>query len=674
MSEQAIEASSLKYFYRLQIRYDGSDSALSIKFDSIDRIIIAFECAHQARFGFISKEKQLIVESIQVETVSKSELSVQNKTRNINTTHKLLTKKQVVMNGKLQETAFYNRDQVATGIPLPGPAVIVENTSTIIIEPGWQAQLSANNDLILKRAKPLARQHAIGTSVDPVMLEIFNNLFMNVAEQMGTVLENTAASVNIKERLDFSCAIFTPNGDLVANAPHVPVHLGSMSDSIKTIIRENYKTMKSGDAYLINAPYNGGTHLPDITLIKPVFDISGEKVVFYVASRGHHADIGGITPGSAPAHSIHVEEEGILIDNFKLVSEGKFLEPEIKELLNSGPYPSRNSDQNIADLKAQAAACEKGAQELNRVIDRYSLEVVHAYMQHVQDNAEESVRRVIDVLKDSDFTYKMDDGHQISVAIKVDKLKRCATIDFTGTSSQHPGNYNAPTAICYAAVLYVFRCLIDDDIPLNSGCFKPLNIIIPVDSMINPVYPAAVVAGNVETSQYIVDALFGALGTMAASQGTMNNYIWGNNRIQNYETICGGSGASAKQNGCNAVQTHMTNTRLTDPEVLEWRFPVRLETFEIRKNSGGKGKHKGGEGVNRQMRFLEPMTVNIIAGHRIVPPYGIAGGEPGVVGENYVVHSDQKVTNIGTKGQIEVNKNDIFILKTPGGGGYGNPD
>ncbi|MDP7436825.1 MAG: hydantoinase B/oxoprolinase family protein, partial [Candidatus Marinimicrobia bacterium] len=450
--------------------------------------------------------------------------------------------------------------------------------------------------------------------------------------------------------------------------------LGSMSDSIKTIIRENYKTMKPGDAYLMNAPYNGGTHLPDITLIKPVFDISGEKVVFYVASRGHHADIGGITPGSAPAHSIHVEEEGILIDNFKLVSEGKFLESEIEELLNSGPYPSRNSDQNISDLKAQVAACEKGTQELNRVINRYSLEVVHAYMQHVQDNAEESVRRVIDVLKDSDFTYKMDDGHQISVAIKVDKRNRCATIDFTGTSSQHPGNYNAPTAICYAAVLYVFRCLIDDDIPLNSGCFKPLNIIIPVDSMINPVYPAAVVAGNVETSQYIVDALFGALGTMAASQGTMNNYIWGNNRIQNYETICGGSGASDKQNGCNAVHTHMTNTRLTDPEVLEWRFPVRLETFEIRKNSGGKGKHKGGEGVNRQMRFLEPMTVNIIAGHRIVPPYGIAGGEPGAVGENYVVHSDKKVTNIGTKGQIEVNKNDIFILKTPGGGGYGNPN
>jgi 5-oxoprolinase (ATP-hydrolysing) len=368
MSEQSIETSSLKYICRLQIRYDGSDSALSIKFDSIDKIIIAFEDAHRARFGFISKEKQLIVESIQVETVSKSELIVQNKTRNTNTVHKLLATKQVVMNGKSQETAFYNRDQVATEIPLLGPAVIVENTSTIIIEPGWQAELSANNDFILKRAKPLARQHAIGTSVDPVMLEIFNNLFMNVAEQMGTVLENTAASVNIKERLDFSCAIFTPKGDLVANAPHVPVHLGSMSDSIKTIIRENYKTMMPGDAYLMNAPYNGGTHLPDITLIKPVFDILDEKVVFYVASRGHHADIGGITPGSAPAHSTHVEEEGILIDNFKLVSESKFLESEINELLNSGPYPSRNSDQNIADLKAQVAACEKGAQELNRVI------------------------------------------------------------------------------------------------------------------------------------------------------------------------------------------------------------------------------------------------------------------------------------------------------------------
>jgi len=432
--------------------------------------------------------------------------------------------------------------------------------------------------------------------------------------------------------------------------------------------------MKPGDAFLMNAPYNGGTHLPDIALIKPVYDENNTKVIFYVANRGHHADIGGMTPGSAPANSTHVDEEGVLIDNFKLVSSGKFLESEIHQLLGSGPYPSRNIKQNIADLKAQVAAAEKGAKELLIIIDRYGLDVVHAYMQHVQDNAEESVRRILDVLKDTSFTYKMDDGHQVSVAIKVDKIRRCATIDFTGTSSQHPGNYNAPIAICYAAVLYVFRCLIDDDIPLNNGCFKPLNIIVPEKSMINPVYPAAVVAGNVETSQYIVDALFGALGKMAASQGTMNNYIWGNDRIQNYETICGGSGASAHQNGCSAVQTHMTNTRLTDPEVLEWRFPVRLETFKIRKNSGGKGKYKGGEGVDRQMRFLEPMTVNMIAGHRIEPPYGIAGGEPGAVGENYVVHSDQKVTNIGTKGQVEVKKNDIFILKTPGGGGYGYPD
>ncbi len=582
--------------------------------------------------------------------------------------------RQVVMAGNIHKVCFYDRQQIPINIEIIGPAIIIEQASTIVIEPGWRAQLSSNNDLILERIEPLERQNAIGTNVDPVMLEIFNNLFMNIAEQMGTVLENTAASVNIKERLDFSCAIFTPEGELVANAPHIPVHLGSMSESIKTIIRENSSSMKSGDAFLMNAPYNGGTHLPDITLIKPVYDEKNSKVIFYVANRGHHADIGGMTPGSAPANSTHVNEEGVLIDNFKLVSSGKFLESEIHQLLSSGPYPCRNIKQNIADLKAQVAATEKGAKELIVIIKRYGLDVVHAYMQHVQDNAEESVRRILDVLEDTSFTYKMDDGHQVSVAIRVDKIKRCATIDFTGTSSQHPGNYNAPIAICYAAVLYVFRCLIDEDIPLNNGCFKPLNIIVPEKSMINPVYPAAVVAGNVETSQYIVDALFGALGKMAASQGTMNNYIWGNDRIQNYETICGGSGASDKQNGCSAVQTHMTNTRLTDPEVLEWRFPVRLETFRIRKNSGGRGQHKGGEGVDRQMRFLEPMTVNMIAGHRIEPPYGIAGGEPGAVGENYVVHSDHKLTDLGTKGQVEVNKNDIFILKTPGGGGYGHPD
>jgi len=496
---------------------------------------------------------------------------------------------------------------------------------------------------------------------------------MNVAEQMGTVLENTASSVNIKERLDFSCALFSPTGDLVANAPHVPVHLGSMSESIKTIIRENFDTMCPGDAFLINAPYNGGTHLPDITLIKPVYDENSKKVIFYVATRGHHADIGGTVPGSAPANSRHVKEEGILIDNFTLVSKGVFLEKEIYHLLSSGEFPARNIQQNIADLKAQVASAEKGSQELIKVIKNYGLEVVHAYMKHVQDNAEESVRRVLAVLKDSSFTYKMDDGNQVSVAISIDKINRSATIDFTGTSAQHPGNYNAPSAICYAAVLYVFRCLVDDDIPLNAGCLKPLNLVIPKHSMINPEYPAAVIAGNVETSQYIVDTLLGALGVVAASQGTMNNFIWGNDRVQNYETICGGSGASENQDGCSAVHTHMTNSRLTDPEVLEWRFPVRLESFSIRKNSGGKGLKNGGDGVDRRMRFLESMTVNIIAGHRIVPPYGLSGGNSGVVGKNYVIHSNNSITKLKTKGQIEVIKGDLFVLKTPGGGGFGSP-
>ena len=503
------------------------------------------------------------------------------------------------------------------------------------------------------------------------MLEIFNNLFMSVAEQMGMVLENTASSVNIKERLDFSCALFSPTGDLVANAPHVPVHLGSMSESIKTIIRENSATMNPGDAFLINAPYNGGTHLPDITLIKPVFDDNNENVIFYVATRGHHADIGGTVPGSAPANSTHIKEEGVLIDNFTIVSKGVFLEKEIYKLLSSGEHPARNIKQNIADLKAQVAAAEKGSQELMKIIKHYGLEVVHAYMSHVQDNAEESVRRVLDVLSDSSFTYKMDDGHQVTVSISVNKVNRTATIDFTGTSGQHPGNYNAPSSICYAAVLYVFRCLVDDDIPLNAGCLKPLNLIIPKHSMINPQYPAAVFSGNVETSQYIVDALLGALGEFAASQGTMNNYIWGNDKVQNYETICGGSGASSNQPGCSAVHTHMTNSRLTDPEVLEWRFPVKLESFSIRKNSGGKGLNRGGDGVDRRMRFLEPMTVNIIAGHRKIPPYGVSGGESGAVGENYVIHSDESITKLGTKGQVEVGKNDLFVLKTPGGGGFG---
>ena len=671
MVAQNLNSEKLRYSSRIYLRYEGSDSALAVRFSEYQEIKSNFENIHQARFGFISPEKLLIVESIQVEVSCPSEHVESKNNKRTKSGTSSIARLNVVMNGDSNPTSFYHRNNISTNDKLIGPAVIIEDTSTIVIEPGWQASINNNFDLILERTEEKQRMSAIGTNVDPIMLEIFNNLFMNVAEQMGTVLENTASSVNIKERLDFSCALFSPTGDLVANAPHVPVHLGSMSESIKTIIRENNKTMMPGDAFLINAPYNGGTHLPDITLIKPVYDEQEEEVIFYVATRGHHADIGGTVPGSTPAYSKHIKEEGILIDNFTLVSKGVFLEEEIYNLLSSGDFPARNIKQNIADLKAQVASAEKGAQELLGVIQNYGLKVVHAYMQHVQDNAEESVRRILDVISDSSFTYKMDDGYQVSVAISVDKKKRSATIDFTGTSDQHPSNFNAPSAICHAAVLYVFRCLVDDNIPLNAGCLKPLKLIIPEHSMINPEYPAAVIAGNVETSQYIVDTLFGALGVVAASQGTMNNFTWGNDRIQNYETICGGSGASAEQNGCSAVHTHMTNSRLTDPEVLEWRFPVRLESFSIRNNSGGDGIHKGGDGVDRRIRFLESMTVNMIAGHRVVPPYGIKGGKPGAVGKNYVIHRDARITELGTKGQIEVVKDDVFVLKTPGGGGYG---
>ena len=668
---QNLNENLFQYTDRVYLRYQDSDTSLGVKFENVEGMKLCFENTHRARFGFISPEKLVIIESIQVEVSCQSEQFESNKIIPNKIKTKSLTTQDVFINGKLEETIFYNRDEIKPNEKLSGPAVIIEPTSTIIVEPGWEATLKESNDLILTRTQKIKRASAIGTSVDPIMLEIFNNLFMNVAEQMGMVLENTASSVNIKERLDFSCALFSPTGNLVANAPHVPVHLGSMSECIKTIIRENSSTMNPGDAFLINAPSNGGTHLPDLPLIKPVFDDNNENVIFYVATRGHHADIGGTVPGSAPANSTHVKEEGVLIDNFTIVSKGVFLENEIYNLLSLAEFPARNIKQNIADLKAQVAAAEKGSQELIKVIKHYGLEVVHAYMGHVQDNAEESVRRVLDVLSDSSFTYKMDDGHQVVVSISVDTVNRTATIDFTGTSTQHPGNYNAPSSICYAAVLYVFRCLVDDEIPLNDGCLKPLNLIIPKRLMINPQYPAAVFSGNVETSQYIVDTLLGALGEFAASQGTMNNCIWGNDKVQNYETICGGSGASINQPGCSAVHTHMTNSKLTDPEVLEWRFPVHLESFSIRKNSGGKGLNMGGDGVDRRMRFLEPMTVNIIAGHRKIPPYGLSGGESGALGENYVIHSDESVTRLGTKGQVEVGENDLFILKTPGGGGFG---
>ena len=512
----------------------------------------------------------------------------------------------------------------------------------------------------------------ITTQPDPVRLEIFKNLYQFIAEQMGIILQNTAASVNIKERLDFSCAIFDSSGLLVANAPHIPVHLGSMSESVRSLINDQNENIKPGNVYLSNNPYNGGTHLPDVTAITPIFNVQKNQIIFYVASRGHQADIGGITPGSMPPHSTTVAEEGIIFDNFLLVKEGDFQELEVRNYLLTHPYPSRNPDQNIADFKAQLAANERGVQELGKMVNQYGLETVQTYMQFVQDNAEESVRRAIDVLKDGAFIYEMDNGGKIQVKVTIYQKNRSAKIDFTGTSAQLNSNFNAPKAVTQAAVLYVFRTLVNDNIPLNAGCLKPLEIIIPEGCMLNPIYPGAVVAGNVETSQTIVDALYGALGVMAASQGTMNNFTFGNDKYQYYETICGGSGAGRNFHGTDAVHTHMTNSLLTDPEILETRYPVQLESFSLRVDSGGKGKYTGGNGVIRRIKFLEPMTANILASHRLIPPFGLHGGENGKVGKTWIKRENGTEENLGNTATVEMKAGDIFVIETPGGGGFGS--
>jgi 5-oxoprolinase (ATP-hydrolysing) len=575
-----------------------------------------------------------------------------------------------------QETPVYQREHLAPGMMINGPAIIIETTGTNVIEVGWQAQLTSRNHLILTRegfSQIREQKSELQNRPDPVLLEIFNNLFKAIAEQMGITLQNTSSSVNIKERLDFSCAIFDEKGQLVANAPHIPVHLGSMSESVTALIKAKGDNIKPGDVYVSNNPYNGGTHLPDITVITPVFanTLISLKPLFYVASRGHHADIGGITPGSMPPHSKSVTEEGILFDNFPLVSQGKLRETELLEILNSSEYPARNVPQNLADLQAQIAANECGMKELLKMVGHYGLETVKAYMKYVQDNAEESVRRVIEVLKDGEYTYPMDGGGKIQVKITIEPESRSAKIDFTGTSPQQNNNFNAPAAVCKAAVLYVFRTLVDDDIPLNAGCLKPLEIIIPEGCMLNPNYPGAVVAGNVETSQNITDALYGALGVIAASQGTMNNFTFGNANYQYYETICGGSGAGANFSGTDAVQTNMTNSRLTDPEVLEWRFPVLLESFEIRPDSGGKGKYHGGNGVIRKIKFREAMTAGILSGRRVIPPLGLKGGENGKLGQNSVQRANGEIELLGSTATVEMEAGDIFMIETPGGGGWG---
>lgn len=506
---------------------------------------------------------------------------------------------------------------------------------------------------------------------DPIRLEIFKNLYQFIAEQMGIVLQNTATSVNIKERLDFSCAIFDASGLLVANAPHIPVHLGSMSESVRSLINDQGDNIKPGNVYLSNNPYNGGTHLPDVTAITPIFDGEKTQIIFYVASRGHQADIGGITPGSMPPHSTTVAEEGIIFDNFLLVEQGDFQETAVRNYLLNHPYPSRNPDQNIADFKAQIAANERGVQELGKMVNQYGLTTVQTYMQFVQNNAEESVRRAIDVLKNGAFIYEMDSGAKIQVAVTINRENRSAKIDFTGTSAQLNSNFNAPKAVTQAAILYVFRTLVDDNIPLNAGCLKPLEIIIPEGCMLNPIYPAAVVAGNVETSQTIVDALYGALGVMAASQGTMNNFTFGNEKYQYYETICGGSGAGINFHGTDAIHTHMTNSRLTDPEVLETRYPIQVESFSLRSDSGGKGKYTGGNGVIRRLKFLEPMTANILSSHRLIPPFGLDGGESGKVGRNWIKRENGTEENLGNTATVEMQPGDVFVIETPGGGGFG---
>ncbi|MFN5178557.1 hydantoinase B/oxoprolinase family protein [Limnohabitans sp.] len=682
LQAQQLARSEVQVRRRVHVRYEGTDSALVVPFGDLPDIQSGFEAAYRQRFAFLMEGKRLIAEAVSVEAIVAGDAPAELR-------HVLYPPREVpcretvrmFSEGAWHAAALVVREDLRAGDQVTGPAIIAEKNATTVVEPEWTARLTELDHILLERRVPRAQTFAVGTTVDPVLLEVFNNLFMNIAEQMGLQLQNTAYSVNIKERLDFSCALFNDEGYLIANAPHMPVHLGSMGESIQTVIRENAGRMQPGDVYVLNDPYHGGTHLPDVTVITPVFLHGRAQPVFYVGSRGHHADVGGLTPGSMPPFSTRIEEEGVQIQNFKLVDGGRLCEAEMVALLQSGEYPSRNPAQNMADLKAQIAANEKGVQELRRMVDQFGLDVVLAYMRHVQDNAEESVRRVITRLRDGQFTLALDNGARIHVAVRVDASSRSAEIDFTGTSAQLSNNFNAPRAVCMAAVLYVFRTLVDDDIPLNAGCLKPLKVVVPEGSMLNPLPPASVVAGNVETSTCITNALFGALGVMAGSQPTMNNFTFGNHRYQYYETISGGSAAGGRFddrgslvdgfNGTSVVQTHMTNSRLTDPEVLEFRFPVRLESYEIRKGSGGKGRWRGGDGGVRRIRFLEPMTAGILSNGRVHPAFGAAGGEPGLVGINRVERVDGCTEELAHIGQTDMGAGDVFEIHTPGGGGFG---
>ena len=669
----------------IHLRYQGSDFTLELDFNQHQKLREAFETLHRQRFGFILPETPLVIASLSVEAITTANGEAKSHTISANHLAKEIKPMQIgfYTSDGLQEAMLYQRNALSPNQSIKGPALIVEQTQTIVIEPRWQAEVTDQNNLLLTRQKPLSTRSSVlskddTTKPSPVKLEIFNHLYMSIAEQMGTTLANTAHSVNIKERLDFSCAIFDQDGSLVANAPHVPVHLGSMGETVRSVIEQCQATMQDGDAYVLNSPYQGGTHLPDITVITPVFYqqndiVDNTKPLFYVACRGHHADIGGITPGSMPPNSRHIEEEGVLIDCFLAVRNGYLYEQALREMLANATWPARNIDTNIDDLKAQIAANQKGVAELRNMIDDFGLETVCSYMQHIQDNAEVAVRNAIETLHSGQFIYPLEHDGVIKVQVSIAEDKQSAIVDFTGTSNQTKTNFHAPAAVARAAVLYVFRTLVNADIPLNEGCLKPIQLIIPEDSLLNPSYPSAVVAGNVETSQAIVNALYGALGVLAASQGTMNNLSFGNQQYQYYETLCGGAGAGAGFDGASAVHTHMTNSRLTDPEILESRFPVLLENFSIRVGSGGNGKYCGGDGVVRKITFLEAMNASILSSHRTMAPFGLNGGKPGLCGQNSVRRISGTIEPLTASTTVTMHEGDTLIIATPGGGGFGKP-
>ena len=678
LAAQGADPERIEVRHVLHLRYAGTDTALIVPYGAPDRVVPVFTAAHRARFGFATPERPIIVEALAVEASFAGEpvreTSVPGRDGSGDGGPDAVDKIILWTGGAEHVAPVFDRSDLRAGDRIPGPALIREANATTVIEPGWRAEVTHLDHLLLRRTEPRATRVAAGSAKpDPVLLELFNNLFMNVAEQMGAVLQNTSLSVNIKERLDFSCAVFDAEGRLVANAPHIPIHLGAMGESVQTVLRLRRATLKPGDVVTLNNPYNGGTHLPDVTVITPVFDAAGHDILFFVANRGHHADIGGITPGSTPPASRTLEEEGVVLDNFLLVDGGQFREAEFRDVLAGATYPARSPDVNVADIKAQIAANEKGVQELRGVVARFGLEVVQAYMRHVMDNAEESVRRVIDRIGDGSFAYRMDDGSPLRVALTVNHQARTATVDFTGTGAQRNDNFNAPPAVARSAVLYALRSLVGSDIPLNDGCLKPIRLVIPPGTFLSPKPGAAVVAGNTETSQAVVNALLGAVGALACSQATMNNFIFGDATRQYYETICGGAGAGPGFDGTSAVHTHMTNTRMTDPEVLELRYPVRLEAFAIRRGSGGAGRWRGGDGAVRRIRFLEPMTAVIVSSRRNIAPFGLAGGADGALGRQWVERSNGSRHAMTGTDRTELAPGDVFVIETPGGGGYSQP-